>query len=906
VKKLPNIFLIVLFTIFGVFCTNSVSTAYAQETIYTPIMGESQATKEQAIQILKTYNSIKTDEYIEEFVDITWEEAAIEGVRTDIAFSLMMLETGWLKFGGVVAEDRNNFGGIDATDSGGTPASFPDIRTGIRAVVQHLKAYSSTQALNSECVDPRFELVKRGSVEYVEWLGIRENPAGRGWASGQGYGYKIINIINRMCGNNLSPFINKLSASHSDSVYTITAEGINTSEALYRFIAVNTTTGQQTMLQDYNQTNSITWSPSSYGSYQIKAYIKSASSPHEFDAYTTYNVKFEEEQPEETATTIESIKVDKAKVYAGKPFTATAQASSQNKPLYKFWIGQQSSSGNWSWSVIQNYSEKNSVTYTIKKPGHYRVSFYVKDSASSKDPEVLKQCDVSVENSPTTIESLNVNLTEVYTGKPFTATAQASSQNKTLYKFWIGQESSNGNWSWSVIQNYSEKNSVTYSTNKPGHYRVSVYVKDSASSKDPEVLKQCDVHVGSFPTTIESINLNKTEVYTGKPFTATAQASSQNKTLYKFWIGQQSSNGNWSWTVIQNYSEKNSVTYTMKKPGHYRVSVYVKDSASSKDPEVLKQCDVHVGSFPTTIESINLNKTEVYTGKPFTATAQASSQNKTLYKFWIGQQSSNGNWSWTVIQNYSEKNSVTYTMKKPGHYRVSAYVKDSASSKDPEVLKQCDVYVKKIATIVLDAGHGGSDPGAVSSPNTGQIKEADLNLRLTNILGDLLEEKGFQIIYTRNNKSSNPTLQGRVAIANNVNADLFLSIHHDAFINKSDHGISTHYSTYRPELDNEGVYEEYSSTWAGYIKYDATPCEAAAKSIILAEDLVTNIANLGFSNRGKFDHNLYVTRMTTMPSVLIEAGFMSNDEEVLRVSDPKMERAIAQKIVETIVDFFER
>jgi N-acetylmuramoyl-L-alanine amidase len=807
VKKLPNIFLIVLFTIFGVFCTNSVSTAYAQETIYTPIMGESQATKEQAIQILKTYNSIKTDEYIEEFVDITWEEAAIEGVRTDIAFSLMMLETGWLKFGGVVAEDRNNFGGIDATDSGGTPASFPDIRTGIRAVVQHLKAYSSTQALNSECVDPRFELVKRGSVEYVEWLGIRENPAGRGWASGQGYGYKIINIINRMCGNNLSPFINKLSASHSDSVYTITAEGINTSEALYRFIAVNTTTGQQTMLQDYNQTNSITWSPSSYGSYQIKAYIKSASSPHEFDAYTTYNVKFEEEQPEETATTIESIKVDKAKVYAGKPFTATAQASSQNKPLYKFWIGQQSSSGNWSWSVIQNYSEKNSVTYTIKKPGHYRVSVYVKDSASSKDPEVLKQCDVSVENSPTTIESLNVNLTEVYTGKPFTATAQASSQNKTLYKFWIGQESSNGNWSWSVIQNYSEKNSVTYSTNKPGHYRVSVYVKDSASSKDPEVLKQCDVHVGSFPTTIESINLNKTEVYTGKPFTATAQASSQNKTLYKFWIGQQSSNGNWSWTVIQNYSEKNS---------------------------------------------------------------------------------------------------VTYTMKKPGHYRVSAYVKDSASSKDPEVLKQCDVYVKKIATIVLDAGHGGSDPGAVSSPNTGQIKEADLNLRLTNILGDLLEEKGFQIIYTRNNKSSNPTLQGRVAIANNVNADLFLSIHHDAFINKSDHGISTHYSTYRPELDNEGVYEEYSSTWAGYIKYDATPCEAAAKSIILAEDLVTNIANLGFSNRGKFDHNLYVTRMTTMPSVLIEAGFMSNDEEVLRVSDPKMERAIAQKIVETIVDFFER
>jgi N-acetylmuramoyl-L-alanine amidase len=142
---------------------------------------------------------------------------------------------------------------------------------------------------------------------------------------------------------------------------------------------------------------------------------------------------------------------------------------------------------------------------------------------------------------------------------------------------------------------------------------------------------------------------------------------------------------------------------------------------------------------------------------------------------------------------------------------------------------------------------------------------------------------------------------------------LFLSIHHDAaFINKSAHGISTHYSTYRPELDNEGLYVEYSHLWDGDITYDRTPCKAAVNSKILAEMLVQNIATLGFDMRpkengsGAHDHNLYVTRMTTMPSVLIEAGFMSNDEEVLRVSDPKMERAIAQKIVETIVDFFER
>ena len=868
-------------------------------------MGESQATKEQAIQILKTNNSLKTDEYIEEFVDITWEEAAIEGVRADTAFSLMMLETGWLKFSGRVQEEQNNFGGIGATDSGGIPASFPDIRTGIRAVVQHLKAYASTDDLNLQCVDPRFSLVKRGCAEFVEWLGRRENPTGEGWASGQGYGYKIMNIINRMCDNPLSPFIYELNAARSDSTYTITANALNASDALYKFTAVNRATGQHTVIQNYSQKNTATWTPSSYGSYQIKAYIKRSSSPYEYDAYTTYNVTFEkeQEQPEEIDTTIDSITLDKTDVYAGKPFTATAKATSQNKPLYKFWLGEQSSNGNWSWKVIQNYSDKNSVTYSISKPGNYRISVYVKDSASNKDPEELKQCDVCVKDLATTIESISVDKTQVYTGKPFIVTAKATSQHKPLYKFWVGEQNSNGNWSWKVIKNYSEQNSVTYSISKPGHYRISVYVKDSASKKDPEAIKQCDVHVGNFPTTIESISLSKTDVYDGVPFTATAKALSQNKTLYMFWIGEQSPNGNWVWTPIQNYSEKNTVTYTINEPGSYRLSVYVKDSASNKSVEELKQCDVTVKNIAN-INSFTVNKTVVHAGDAFTATAKAVSLNTPLYKFWIGEQSSNGNWVWKSIRNYSEKNTVTYTIYKPGNYRLSVYVKDPASNKTANAIKQCDITVNSPFTVVLDAGHGGSDPGAVSSANTGRLKEADLNLQQTLILGKILESQGFNVIYARDNSTSNPALSERANIANNINADLFISIHHDASTSKSAHGISTHYSTYRPLLDNEGLYEEYSSMWGGYITYDATPCEAAIKSKILAEKLANNIASLGFYNRGAHDHNLYVTRMTTMPSVLIEAGFMSNDEEVLRVADPKIMQLIAQKIAEVIIDFF--
>ena len=99
-----------------------------------------------------------------------------------------MLETGWLQFGGDVKSDQFNFAGIGATGGGVPGNSFPDVRTGIRAQVQHLKAYASTDPLNNACVDPRFHYVKRGSAPTMEQL------AGK-WATGTGYGESLRAIL---------------------------------------------------------------------------------------------------------------------------------------------------------------------------------------------------------------------------------------------------------------------------------------------------------------------------------------------------------------------------------------------------------------------------------------------------------------------------------------------------------------------------------------------------------------------------------------------------------------------------------------------------------------------------------------------------------------------------------------
>ncbi|MCF0104907.1 MAG: N-acetylmuramoyl-L-alanine amidase, partial [Eggerthellaceae bacterium] len=132
---------------------------------------------------------------INDFCNLVVRQANAEGVRAEVLFSQAMHETGWLGFGGAVRADQCNFGGIGATDSGGTPATFPDVATGLLAQVQHLKAYACSSPLNTHCVDPRFRFVERDCAPYVLWLGIHENPYGKGWASCVGYGQRIIDIM---------------------------------------------------------------------------------------------------------------------------------------------------------------------------------------------------------------------------------------------------------------------------------------------------------------------------------------------------------------------------------------------------------------------------------------------------------------------------------------------------------------------------------------------------------------------------------------------------------------------------------------------------------------------------------------------------------------------------------------
>ncbi len=161
----------------------------------TKIMGVAVATAEQMQTYLKAKNPAVAQSVLD-MVPLYLSEGAAEGVRGDIAFAQSCLETGNFGFAGsAVTLDQNNFCGMGVTANGMKGNSFSTPQLGIRAQVQHLKAYASTEPLKGECIDPRFKYVVRGCAEVVEWLGQKENPQGKGWATGAGYGEKIVTIL---------------------------------------------------------------------------------------------------------------------------------------------------------------------------------------------------------------------------------------------------------------------------------------------------------------------------------------------------------------------------------------------------------------------------------------------------------------------------------------------------------------------------------------------------------------------------------------------------------------------------------------------------------------------------------------------------------------------------------------
>lgn len=177
----------------------AVQHAQQRKYINLPIMEHGKANADELARYFVSKNKNVNKGFITKFAQIYIDESNAEGVNSDVAFIQMCLETNYLHFGGQVKPRQYNFAGIGALDNGVHGASFKNIQTGIRAQIQHLKAYASNAPLNNKVVDPRFSYVKRNSVRYVSQLGNGN------WATDPLYAKKLMHKLQQLYQvNNIS------------------------------------------------------------------------------------------------------------------------------------------------------------------------------------------------------------------------------------------------------------------------------------------------------------------------------------------------------------------------------------------------------------------------------------------------------------------------------------------------------------------------------------------------------------------------------------------------------------------------------------------------------------------------------------------------------------------------------
>lgn len=173
----------------------------------TQIMGRNAAAAEQ----LNTYLLSKNPQALQylHLADIFLKEGEKEGVRGDIAFCQALKETGYFKFGGDAVPEQHNYAGIGTTGGGVKGAYFESDIIGIRAQIQHLKAYATPEPLNQACVDPRYRLVTpKGKAPTVEQLSGKWAVPGynkkkysslnAAMNAGESYGHEIVKHLEKV------------------------------------------------------------------------------------------------------------------------------------------------------------------------------------------------------------------------------------------------------------------------------------------------------------------------------------------------------------------------------------------------------------------------------------------------------------------------------------------------------------------------------------------------------------------------------------------------------------------------------------------------------------------------------------------------------------------------------------
>ena len=220
--------------------------------------------------------------------------------------------------------------------------------------------------------------------------------------------------------------------------------------------------------------------------------------------------------------------------------------------------------------------------------------------------------------------------------------------------------------------------------------------------------------------------------------------------------------------------------------------------------------------------------------------------------------------------------------------------------------------IGKIRRIVVDPGHGGHDPGAIGAAGT---REKDVVLQIAlRLARKLRDELGVDVVLTRSTDVF-LELQERTALANQVGADLFVSIHANASLNRGSSGIETYYLNLAKTekvaqlaaKENGTTLEKVSLLQA--VLFDLMANYKLNDSAHLADEVQKSVyrkvggSYSGVRNLGVKQGPFYVLVGATMPSILVETAFVSNDREEARLNDPDYQESTAEGVLGGIREY---
>lgn len=855
----------------------------------------------------------KDNAFIDRFIEVLFEEAALENIRPDIVFAQMMLETGWLGYRYAVRETQNNYGGIGATGGLERGNVFCGVREGIRVNVQHLLAYGSTQPLNGKLADPRFTLVTRGVSPGLEYLGHKENFKNGGWAMSFQYGYVIRDIMKRLADSSSDAFIVQAGAPviTEMEVSSITRSGLNirlkdgfkpnqeirlalstNSDTEQRFAITHIDTGMG-YTTPWSENRAAFYVPEKNGSYRIEAQIRprgsSASSAGKTQEIQVGEVAQPLPDPDLLIIPyVGEVTLSASPYLIRRPITVTVADATADSPRINEYQVEVEHAG--AKSIISTWSALKTYQFTPQTAGDYLIRVAARNKLVG-GPAVQSVVKTVRVEQPKLIDAVSVSPSVLYQNRPAMVNVTPSAAPGIEAQYRLVDPSKTPS---EVLSDWTAKSSLSFTPSVIGELKLKVQARQTGS--DGAILDSKDLLVKILADPLPSIRslvLSPASGIKGKLTTAgVTPFGTAGVYEYRLYVKETA-----GFVPLTAWSKTTQLSFTPNFSGSKTLGVKARDAVTKKEGEVkeiaYKISDASVSALgPAGYEPENpylVGGTSVHAagikakGRTLELSALAPTGIGLLYRFHVVNKATGEK---TLVRDWSTSAKASWKAVL-GTYALVADVKHPDSKGFYDSRTQNDLKIKSYPTVFLDPGHGGTDIGYTITKGRVNYRESDLTLSMANLVRSKLAGRGVNVSYSRSTNTT-VSLDSRIQKAQSASSDLFVSLHYTKSSVTSTKGVRAYYAGIKQDpLANRylGEGQEAAAIAAPKFAYYYTRNRGVG----------TDTAGLGYSIR--------VLKSTTMPSMQLNLGYLSNSEDMVRIASNWYRDKIAQSLADGIMQY---